>query len=205
MGAVRSPEALLLARGPLPSGGLCHPISGKSHQTGEPWHLLCHGGKTPANRLSLERPRALWARFGVQRRCSWREARCRAAVCVTQSAGSHTRPASRGTCCATAVKPRPIAFPSSAPRPMGAVRSPEALLLARGPLPSGGLCHPISGKSHQTGEPWHLLCHGGKTPANRLPLERPRALWARSGVQGHCPWGVAHETADGYVAADDHP
>ena len=54
-------------------------------------------------------------------------------------------------------------------------------------------------------EPWHLLCHGGKTPANRLPLERPRALWARSGVQGHCPWGVAHETADGYVAADDHP
>ena len=57
----------------------------------------------------------------------------------------------------------------------------------------------------QTGEPWHLLCHGGKTPANRLPLERPRALWARFGVQGHCPWGVAHETADGYVAADDHP
>ena len=88
---------------------------------------------------------------------------------------------------------------------MGAIRSSEALLLARGPLPSGGLCHPISGKSHQTGEPWHLLCRGGKTPANRLPLERPRALWARSGVQGHCPWGVAHETADGYVAADDHP
>ena len=119
MGAVRSPEALLLARGPLPSGGLCHPISGKSHQTGEPWHLLCRGGKTPANRLPLERPRALWARFGVQRRCSWREARCRAAVCVTQSAGSHTRPASRGTCCAAAVKPRPIAFPSSAPAPYG--------------------------------------------------------------------------------------
>ena len=146
MGAVRSPEALLLARGPLPSGGLCHPISGKSHQTGEPWHLLCHGGKT-----------------------------------------------------------RPTVFSPSTPRPMGAVRSPEALLLARGPLPSGGLCHPISGKSHQTGEPWHLLCHGGKTPANRLPLERPRALWARFGVQRRCPWGVAHETADGYVAADDHP
>ena len=88
---------------------------------------------------------------------------------------------------------------------MGAVRGPGALLLARGPLPSGGLCHPISGKSHQSREPEGLPPDGGKTPANRLSLERPRALWARSGVQGHCPWGVAHETADGYVAADDHP
>ena len=39
-------------------------------------------------------------------------------------------------------------------------------------------------KSHQTGEPWHLSCHGGKTPANLLSLEYPRALWARCGVQG---------------------
>ena len=59
--------------------------------------------------------------------------------------------------------------------------------------------------STQTREPEGLPPDGGKTPANRLSLERPRALWARSGVQGHCPWGVAHETADGYVAADDHP
>ena len=74
--------------------------------------------KPRPNRFSSS-PRALWARSGVQGHCSWREARCRAAVCVTQSAGSHTRPASRGTCCATAVKPRPIAFPSSAPAPYG--------------------------------------------------------------------------------------
>ena len=40
---------------------------------------------------------------------------------------------------------------------------------------------------------------------SRMSREHPRALRARSGVQGHCPWGVAHETADGYVAADDHP
>ena len=39
-------------------------------------------------------------------------------------------------------------------------------------------------KLHQTGEPWHLSCHGGKTPANLLSLEYPRALWARCGVQG---------------------
>ena len=42
-------------------------------------------------------------------------------------------------------------------------------------------------KSHQTGEPWHLSCHGGKTPANLLSLEYPRALWARCGVQGVTP------------------
>ena len=36
-------------------------LTRKPHQTGEPWHLSCHGGKTPANLLSLVCPRALWA------------------------------------------------------------------------------------------------------------------------------------------------
>ena len=45
----------------------------------------------------------------------------------------------------------------------------------------------LTRKPHQTGEPWHLSCHGGKTPANLLSLEYPRALWARSGVQGVTP------------------
>ena len=41
----------------------------------EPWHLSCHGGKTPANLLSLEYPRALWgAVWGAGRR---EEARAR--------------------------------------------------------------------------------------------------------------------------------
>ena len=42
-------------------------------------------------------------------------------------------------------------------------------------------------KSHQTGEPRGPLPSGGKTPANLLSLEYPRALRARCGVQGHCP------------------
>ena len=44
------------------------------------------------------------------------------AVCTRQAAGSRTRPASRGTRRATAVKPRPRAFLRAAPRPAGAVR-----------------------------------------------------------------------------------
>ena len=41
----------------------------KSHQTGEPWHLSCHGGKTPANLLSLEYPpRPMGAVWGAGRR-----------------------------------------------------------------------------------------------------------------------------------------
>ena len=39
----------------------------------------------------------------------------------------------------------------------------------------------------QTREPWHLSCHGSKTPANSLSLKQSRALWARCGVKGHCP------------------
>ena len=41
-------------------------------------------------------------------------------------------------------------------------------------------------KSHQTGEPWHLSCHGGKTPANLLSLEYPpRPMGAVWGAGGH--------------------
>ena len=42
-------------------------------------------------------------------------------------------------------------------------------------------------KTHQTGEPRGPLPSGGKTPANLLSLEYPRALRARCGVKGHCP------------------
>ena len=49
-----------------------------------------------------------------------REALRRAAALYRQSAFSSTRPASRGTRCATAVKPRPTCFPTSALRAGGA-------------------------------------------------------------------------------------
>ena len=47
------------------------------------------------------------------------EARRRMAVYAIQAAGSRTRPASRGTRRATAVKPRPGCFPTSSPAPYG--------------------------------------------------------------------------------------
>ena len=47
------------------------------------------------------------------------EARCRMAVYAMQLAGNHTKPASRGICHATAVKPRPSRLsPRVAPRLM---------------------------------------------------------------------------------------
>ena len=49
------------------------------------------------------------------------EARRRMAVCAMQPAGSRTSPASRGTCRATAVKPRPTGMPPERPAPYGAV------------------------------------------------------------------------------------
>ena len=57
-----------------------------------------------------------------------------------------------------------------------------------GPSPDGGLYQPTDRKSHQTREPWHLLCHGGNSAANPHSLALPRAPWARCGVQGHCPY-----------------
>ena len=60
------------------------------------------------------------------------EACRRMAAFAMQKAGSHTEPASREACRRAAVKPRPTCFPSSAPRPMGAVWGQGALPLVRG-------------------------------------------------------------------------
>ena len=39
---------------------------------------------------------------------------------------------------------------------------------------------------HQTGEPWHLSCHGGKTPAKlHVPRAAPRPMGAVWGAGGH--------------------
>ena len=56
----REPEGL------SPDGGLRTPTNRKPHQTGEPRGLLPSGGNSAAKPFSLEYPRALWARCGVQ-------------------------------------------------------------------------------------------------------------------------------------------
>ena len=50
----------------------------------------------------------------------------------------------------------------------------------RGLLPSGGLNRPPNREPCQTGEPWHLSCHGGKPPANWHVSRAPCAPTARS-------------------------
>ena len=57
----------------------------------------------------------------------------------------------------------------------------------KGLSPDGGLYRPASGNPHQTGEPWHPSCHGGKTPAKPNVFLRPCANSTQSGVKGHCP------------------
>ena len=49
----------------------------------------------------------------------------------------------------------------------------------------------------QTREPWHLSCHGGKTPAKpHVPLCPLPAFGGQSGVKGHCPLGERGKLAD---------
>ena len=67
----------------------------------------------------------------------------------------------------------------------------------KGLSPDGGLYRPTSGNPHQTGEPWHPSCHGGKTPAKpHVPLCPLPAFGGQSGVKGHCPLGEGRELAD---------
>ena len=59
----------------------------------------------------------------------------------------------------------------------------------RGPLPSGGLLLPTGREPHQTGEPWHLSCHGGNFTAKPHVPRAPCAPKARSpGSRGSAPW-----------------
>ena len=45
----------------------------------------------------------------------------------------------------------------------------------------------LTRKPHQTGEPWHLSCHGGKTPANLLSLVCPAPYGRGVGCRGSAP------------------
>ena len=85
-----------------PDGGLSYPTSTKPHQTREPRGLLPSGGKPAIKLLSSER-----------------------SARIARSPGSRgTAPcASRGTCRATAVKPRPSRIPPYAPARIA--RSPK--------------------------------------------------------------------------------
>ena len=56
----------------------------------------------------------------------------------------------------------------------------------------------LTRKPHQTGEPWHLSCHGGKTPANLLSLVCPAPYGRGVGCRGSAPAQVGGE--DGELA-----
>ena len=177
----------------MPNGGLSYPTNREPHQTGEPWHPSCHGGKTPAKPHVSLHPCAPMARSLGSRGtapCASHETFCRVAVCTGQPAGIHTRPASREACRRAAVKPRPSRMSPYAPaRPWRAVRvqGHRPLRKPRDLLSSGGLYRPTSGKPHQTGEPWHPPCHGGKTPAKPHVSLHPCAPMARSPGSGVLP------------------
>ena len=80
---------------------------------------------------------------------------------------------------------------------MRAVRGDGVQPLPRGLPPNGILSMPIRAVACQTREPWHLSCHGGKTPANpHVPLCPLPAFGGQSGVKGHCPLGEGRKLAD---------
>ena len=107
----------------LSSDGSLHtPTNRKTHQAREPRGPSPSGGNSAANLLSLERPRAHRARYGVQgvTPAASRRACCSTAVCTSQQTGNYTRQASREARRRAAVKPRPTSFPSGALRAYGA-------------------------------------------------------------------------------------
>ena len=145
-----------------PDGGLYTPTNRKTHQAREPRGLSPSGGNSAAKSLFLEYSRAPWARCGVQGVTPCREPRGPSPSGGNFAANllSLERPrAHRARYGVQGVTP---------------CREPE------GPSPDGGLHTPTNRKLHQTGEPWHPSCHGGKTPAKPHVSLRPCAPAARS-------------------------
>ena len=83
------------------------------------------------------------------------EACRRMAVFSIQLAGSYTRPASREARCRAAVSPQPSRISPEYPRALWARSGVQGVTPCR--------------------EPWHLSCHGGKTPADPHVSLRPCA------------------------------
>ena len=111
----------------------------KTHQTGEPRGPLPSGGKTSAKLHVCRASSAPYGRDVGSRGtapCASHEACRPTAIFSIQLAGSYTRPASRGTRRATAVKPRPSSMSvERPPRPMDAMWGQGALPLVRAMRP----------------------------------------------------------------------
>ena len=124
------------------NGDLLLPINGKSHQTREPGHLSCHGGKTEPTRKYLCAPARIARSPGPRGTapCASRET-CRRAVVASRPSrmfpeqpsalwrgvgcmgSSPARPASREARCRAAVASRPSRMSPERPaRPRRAVR-----------------------------------------------------------------------------------
>ena len=141
---------------------------------------------------------------------------------LKQTATKPARPASREACCRAAVKPGQAACLPSTLRAFGAqsgVQGGERKRVSSGHnrrrrlatgsrQPKRGFDTAVSKTTievagHcpcaacQTREPWHLSCHGGKTPAKpHVPLRPLPAFGGQSGVTGHCPLGERGKLAD---------
>ena len=113
------------------------------------------------------------------------------AIFSIQLVGSYTRPASRGTRRATAVKPRPSRMSLYVPqRPMGAMWGQGALPLVRAmrPVAEWRSSIQLTRNPHQTGGLRGLSPSGGKTPGQAACPSMPlRAYAAQSGVKGYYP------------------
>ncbi len=113
------------------------------------------------------------------------------AIFSIQLAGSYTRPASRGTRRATAVKPRPSRMSLYVPqRPMGAMWGQGALPLVRAmrPVAEWRSSIQLTRNPHQTGEPRGLSPSGGKPPRpSRMSLYAPARLCRAVRGQGVLP------------------
>ena len=113
------------------------------------------------------------------------EACRRMAAYAIQAAGSRTRPASREACRRAAVTSQP----SRMSREQSRARWARCGVKGQCPLlPNGGLCYTSGREPHQTGEPWHLSCHGGNFTAKPHVSRAPCAPMARSpGCRGTTP------------------
>ena len=152
---------------PSPNGFLYATTNRTSHQTREPRGLSPSGGNFTAKPHVSRAPCAPMARSPG----------CRGTT--------PARPASREACRRAAVTSRPSRMSPEQPRAQRA----QCGVKGQCPLsPNGGLCYTICREPHQTGEPWHLSCHGGNLTAKPHVSRAPCAPMARSpGCRGTTP------------------
>ena len=152
---------------PSPNDFLYATTNRTPHQTREPRGLSPSGGNFTAKPHVSRAPCAPMARSPG----------CRGTT--------PARPASREACRRAAVTSRPSHMSPEQPRAQRA----QCGVKGQCPLsPNGGLCYTICREPHQTGEPWHLSCHGGNLTAKPHVSRAPCAPMARSpGCRGTTP------------------